>query len=188
MPTPPTPKPAVGRQLKVPLPRGPGALRPGIGRHHLTQRARCLNGFTLIELLLVLALAAAVMAIVPPMIGAALPGIELKAAARRTAAGLRLAREEAIRSGHDAAVTIDLAERALQIDGDYRSVRLPRRIKLYLEIAESEQRDEQTGSIRFFPDGSSTGGIIRLARGESGYEVGVNWLTGRIRMAAWEAQ
>lgn len=143
-------------------------------------------GFTLIELLVVLALAGAMLAIAPPLISAAFPGVELKAAARRTAAGLRLAREEAIRSGRDAAFTLDLAGRSFRVDGDYRPARLPERVQLRMEIAESEQLDPQIGAIRFFPDGSSTGGVILLARGDSGYRVGVDWLTGRIRIAPWD--
>jgi general secretion pathway protein H len=46
---------------------------------------------------------------------------------------------------------------------------------------------EHAGSVRFYPDGSSTGGRIILSRSGSGYQVGVQWLTGRIRMAPWEA-
>lgn len=134
-----------------------------------------------------LALAAGLMALVPPMVGAVFPGVELKAAARRTVAALRLAREEAIRSGRDAAFTLDLEAGTLEVDGGYRAIRLPARLDLRLEIAESERQDDRRGAIRFFPDGSSTGGIVVLARGESGYQVGVNWLTGRILMDVWEA-
>ena len=37
-----------------------------------------------------------------------------------------------------------------------------------------------TVSIRFFPDGSSTGGHISLIEGKTEYRVNVDWLTGRI--------
>jgi len=147
-----------------------------------------LRGFTLIELIVVLALAGAIMAITPPLISAALPGVELKAAARRTAAGLRLARVEAIRSGRDAALRFDVSERRFEVDGEYRRTQLSRRIEIRLEVAAAERKDDDVGTIRFFPDGSSTGGIVILHRGgDKGYQVGVNWLTGRIRMQPWEA-
>jgi general secretion pathway protein H len=146
------------------------------------------NGFTLLELLVVLAIAVLLVSITPPLLTAAIPGVELKAAARQTAAGLRLAREEAIRSGRDAAFTLDLESHSFRVDGGFRTTHLPSGLRVKLVAAESEMQGEQTGSIRFFPDGSSTGGRVILSRGDSGYQVGVEWLTGRIRMAAWEAK
>jgi len=134
----------------------------------------------------VLAIAALLFAVSPPLITAAMPGVELKASARRVAAGLRLAREEAIRSGSDIAFTLDLKERTFRVDGGYRDGKLPEGLKLKLEAAEREMLSDQVGAVRFFPDGSSTGGRIVLSREGVGYQVGVEWLTGRIRMAAWE--
>jgi general secretion pathway protein H len=155
----------------------------------LRPRASALpHGFTLLELLVVLAIAVLLVSIVPPLFTAAIPGVELKAAARRTAAGLRLAREQAIRTGRDAALTLNVENHSFQIDGGYRTTTLPRGIKLKLKAAEFEMRDDHTGAIRFFPDGSSTGGRIILSRNDSGYQVGVEWLTGRIRMGPWEAK
>lgn len=144
-------------------------------------------GFTLVELLVVLAILGLTMAVVPPLIGAALPGVELKGAARRSAAGLRLAREEAIRTGRAAAWTLDIEARAFRITGNHRPGRLPDGIRLRLEAAERELDGEGRGAIRFFPDGSSTGGVFVLERDGRGYQVGVDWLTGRVRLAAWEA-
>lgn len=146
------------------------------------------SGFTLLELVVVLAIATLLLAIVPPLISSALPGVELKASARRVAAGLRLAREEAIRSGRDTAFTLDLEERTFQVDGGFREGKLPEGPKLKLEAAEREMLSDHAGAVRFFPDGSSTGGRILLTREGEGYQVGVQWLTGRIRMAAWNEE
>ena len=137
---------------------------------------------------MVLALATLLIAIVPPMILSAIPGVELKASARRIASGLRLAREESIRSGRDIAFTLDLEARTYQVDGGYRMVTLPDDLDIKLVAAESEMLDEQVGAVRFYPDGSSTGGRIVLAREESGYQVGVQWLTGRIQLSPWEGE
>jgi general secretion pathway protein H len=139
----------------------------------------------------VLAIAALVMTAVPPLVSAALPGVELKAAARRTLSSLRLARETAIRTGGDSVLLVDLEGHRLEVPG-YRAITLPSRIDLRLEAASGEMLDERRGAIRFFPDGSSTGGRIILARGagrdQRGYQVGVTWLTGRVRMAPWEGE
>jgi len=47
------------------------------------------GGFTLLELMVVLAIAAIMMTVVPPLLSSALPGAQLKSAARQLAAGLR---------------------------------------------------------------------------------------------------
>jgi general secretion pathway protein H len=138
----------------------------------------------LVELLVVLAIAALAMSAVPPLFSAALPGLEMKAAARRTLHSLRLARESAIRQGTDLGLVVDVEARRLELPG-HRVLTLPKRLDLTLEAAEQEMLDDQRGAIRFFPDGSSTGGRVILAYGDSGYQVGVNWLTGRVRMAPW---
>jgi general secretion pathway protein H len=136
--------------------------------------------------MVVLAIATLLLAIAPPLITSALPGVELKAAARQVTSGLRLAREEAIRSGRDTAFVIDVDTRVFEVEGGYRRTNLPEDLDLKLEAAEREMRNEHTGAVRFYPDGSSTGGRLVLARGDRGYQVGVQWLTGRIRMEPWE--
>lgn len=146
------------------------------------------SGFTLLELTVVLAIAVLLLTITPPLITAAIPGVELKASARRVMAGLRLAREIAIRDGRDIAFTLDVEARTFHVDGGFRHGRLPEGLELKLEAAETEMLNEHTGAVRFFPDGSSTGGRVILALEHSGYQVGVQWLTGRVLMASWEAQ
>jgi general secretion pathway protein H len=138
--------------------------------------------------MVVMALAALLLAVAPPLITSALPGAELKSSTRRIAAGLRLAREEAIRSGRDVAFTLDLENRTFKVDGDFRLTSLPEGLDLKLTAAESEMRGERVGAVRFYPDGSSTGGRIVVAHNDSGWQVGVQWLTGRIRLAPWEGE
>lgn len=150
------------------------------------RRQRLGPGFTLLELLVVLALATLLIALVPPLISAALPGVELKSSARKVAAGLRLAREEAIRNGLDVALTIDLEDHSYQVEGPFRRVALPKGVELSLVVAETEMGNDQRGAIRFFPDGGSTGGRIILAHGGSGWQIGAQWLTGRVEIVPWE--
>lgn len=135
---------------------------------------------------MVLAIAALLLAVTPPLITSAIPGVELKASARRVASGLRLAREEAIRRGSDIAFMLDVEERTFEVDGEFRNGTLPDSLDLKLEAAESEMLNERQGAVRFFPDGSSTGGRVILTNDGRGFQVGVQWLTGRIRVAPWE--
>ena len=131
-----------------------------------------------------MAIAAVVMTAVPTLFSAAFPGLELKSAARRTAATLRLARESAIRRGEETQVLVDLEGHRLTFAG-YRALSLPDRLSLQLDAASSELIDEQHGLIRFFPDGSSSGGRLVVSHDGHGYQIGVAWLTGRIELDSW---
>jgi len=146
------------------------------------------SGFTLLELIVVLAIAALVLTITPPLFTVAVPGVKLKASARRVMAGLRLARELAIRDGRDIAFILDVEARAFEVGDESRNGKLGEDLALKLEAAETEQLGEHRGAVRFFPDGSSTGRRIILAQGDRGYQAGVQQLTGRVLMASWQAE
>ena len=60
---------------------------------------------------------------------------------------------------------------------------LPRGLELKLFTAQAEVSSESRGAIRFYPDGSSTGGRITVASGERKLLVDIDWLTGRVSIA-----
>jgi general secretion pathway protein H len=101
---------------------------------------------------------------------------------------LRQTREIAIASGRDAAWRVDVEEGRYRIPGRGRSGTLPDGVEIELVAARDEMQSERIGGIRFYPDGTSSGGRVILKRNESGYQVGVNWLTGRILVADWAAE
>jgi general secretion pathway protein H len=138
------------------------------------------RGFTLLELLLVLVIAAASYALVVRFNTGGVSGAELKSAARAVAAGLRDARGTAIATQVPASLTLDIDQRSMQVSGGRRPRPLPQRLELKLYTAQSEIVDDKRGAIRFYPDGSSTGGRVTLAAGERKLLVDVDWLTGRV--------
>jgi general secretion pathway protein H len=138
------------------------------------------RGFTLLELVIVLAIAATLYALILgiPMRGAT--SADLKAAARTLASGLREAQTTAMATRRDATLSLDLEAREFLVAGDKEPTKLPEDIDLKLYTAESEVTGERTGAIRFYPDGSSTGGRITVSSGKRQYLVDVDWLTGRV--------
>lgn len=137
-------------------------------------------GFTLLEILVVLALAAAIYAV---LLGVPLRGggsADLKAAARTLASGLRQAQATAMATRRDATLTLDLEARQFLLPGEKDPRKLPSDIDLKLYTAESEVTSGRVGAIRFYPDGSSTGGRITVYSGKREYLVDVDWLTGRV--------
>ncbi|MBE7523822.1 MAG: type II transport protein GspH [Burkholderiales bacterium] len=135
----------------------------------------------MIEILVVLAIMAIGAAFVVPMVsGQGATTGELKSAARQIAAGLRLARSEAVTSRRETALTLDLEARSFHVANDAREVALPRKVDLELFTAQSDLVSDKRGAIRFFPDGGSNGGRVTVSSGERRYEVDVDWLTGRV--------
>ena len=137
-------------------------------------------GFTLIELLVVTVIMVLAYSLAAPLVSSGVSGTELKASARQLAAGLRKARSEAIARRQETVLTVDVEGRRFQLSGDQRIYRLPKNVEVKLFTAQSELTNANTGSIRFFPDGGSTGGRITLVANQRQYAVDVNWLTGQV--------
>jgi len=153
------------------------------------------HGFTLLELLVVLVIAVLLVAVVPPLISGMSGATELRSAARQLAAGLRFARNElrfarneAVTRQREAVLTLDLSKHRFAVSGDPREIALPESLSLHLYTAQSELLDQATGNIRFFPDGSSTGGAVTVSGPKLAYRINVDWLTGAIAIVEQEVQ
>ena len=145
------------------------------------------HGFTLLEILVVLVIGVLLVALVPPLLSGMSGATELRGAARQLAAGLRNARNEAVERQQEAVLTLDLERRRFGVTGDPREIALPESVALKLYTAQSELLDSTTGGIRFFPDGSSTGGFITVSGPKLAYRVNVDWLTGAVAIVEQDA-
>jgi general secretion pathway protein H len=127
----------------------------------------------------VLAILAVITAMALPLLSGAEAKADTRAAAHEIAAGLRLTRNLAMMRGRDEAFSVDTASGAFRA-GPGALQRVPHGVHLVLITATRERIDASSGSIRFFADGSSTGGGVGVSKGESRDAVLVDWLTGRI--------
>lgn len=145
-------------------------------------------GFTLLEILVALVIGVLLVALVPPLLSGLSGSVELRGAARQLAAGLRSARNQAVTRQQEAVLTLDLAQRRFGVSGDPRVIALPASVALKLYTAQSELLDQATGNLRFFPDGSSTGGAITVSGPKIAYRVNVDWLTGAVAIVEQDTQ
>ena len=137
------------------------------------------RGFTLLELLVVLAIIGLVVALVPGFMLRSQPQLDIAVAARAIANGLRQTRSEAVVSNRSQVFALDVDERVFR-SGDRPPVRIDDGIALSFRTARSQLLGDGIGQIRFFPDGSSTGGLISVGLGDMQARVRSDWLTGLV--------
>ncbi|MET0009899.1 MAG: GspH/FimT family pseudopilin [Candidatus Thiodiazotropha sp. 6PLUC4] len=144
----------------------------------LAQRCR---GFTLIEMLLVLVLMGMLFSLTPPLLHKAFPAIKLKAATRDLAQEIRYVQQTAIITGRESRMSFDIENSRYQSDlvnqGEVRH--LPDGISFASQKVADRQ---QTLVLRFYPDGSSSGGLIRLGNEAQAFVIAVDWLTSRVQI------
>jgi general secretion pathway protein H len=138
------------------------------------------RGFTLLELVLVLVIVASVSVFALRFANSGVSATEVKSSARQVAAALRFARSEALTKRKETGFTLALDRHEFKLTGDEKIVTINSDIELKLFTAEEYVQDQNTGTIQFFPDGSSSGGRVTLLVRDFKLEVDVDWLTGRV--------
>lgn len=141
-------------------------------------RAKRAKGFTLIEVLAVIVLIAiAVTVTAVSLHGTGRQGLD--AAGQRVAAGLRNTRTRAMATRKPQWFSVDLRRHTFAAPG--REPRaLPKGAGVQVTSAAEDAAQAGIARIRFFPDGSSTGGHIVLSEAHRSVRVDVDWLTGAV--------
>ncbi len=140
-----------------------------------------IKGFSLLELLVVLVIVGFMAVLIPPRINGAMASTQAKATARDVISALRQARSTAIVRQKEFVFKVDLTHKTYAVD-DHKIYKMPNKMQVGLLTARSEQISEHVGGIRFFPDGSSTGGRVRLSMENLTLFIDVNWLTGKVAL------
>ena len=152
-----------------------------------TQVRRCVRaprrayGFTLLEMLLVIVLIAAITTLTVGLLGVGRSGSQLRSAAHTIATELRYTRAQALVTGVPQRFAMDLDKRAWTTGMHHGT--LPSSLQIRFDGVRQEQTSARDAAIRFFPDGSSTGGRISLRTQGAGWRVDVRWLTGEVTLA-----
>ncbi len=144
-----------------------------------TDHAAFERGFSLLEVLIVMAiLGLATSLVVTRQFGRPVK-LDVHSAASQLGQSLRSARMRAIVSNRPAQFNLDVVGHGFAVDAG-RVRRLPVGVQLAMTADAALTRGDTIGSIRFYPDGSSSGGRITITRGAARALVQVEWLTGRV--------
>jgi general secretion pathway protein H len=134
-------------------------------------------GYTLIELLIVLSVMGLLLLAVPTLVSAGMPGTQAKTAAQTLASDMRAARMDAIFTGVPRSVVIDA-------DGKHYAVHpglVLRAMPDSVSIVPQSTAARDAGTVLvFYPDGSSSGGVLRVGSDTHAHLVTDHALTGRI--------
>ena len=150
---------------------------PAVGARRA--RARSERGFTLLELIVTLLILMIVVGISVPVVGRSSDAVRSRAEVAGFSAILRHARERAITSRVSHSVVIDPANHAMTVlagpEGEVRETRqLPERMTV-------EATPPQALTVRFEPQGTSSGADYKVKTGEVVYRVTVDPVTGRVK-------
>lgn len=138
------------------------------------------RGFTLLELLVVMVILVTCLGVVGPRLSGGLEMRQVRSIAQELVVNLRATRSLAKQRADDVALLFDVENRHYSRDGNNQLVEIPSFIDLSFTSASSERTGQQSSAIRFFHDGSSTGGEVVLGYHDRGFRVVVSWLNGRV--------
>lgn len=138
-------------------------------------------GFTVVELLVVLAVMGLVLAAIPTVFSAMGSRTDAAAFAGALAADLRRARNTAIMTNREAGLRLVSADGRYTVVSGQRRREIPPDVRLQFSPLRGSANG-RTDRVRFFPDGSSTGGEIRVSSGKYVHSIAVDWISGRVHV------
>lgn len=137
-------------------------------------------GFTLLEMLLAISIAVLILGVSAPATMRLYESVRYQGAVREVMAILVSGRYSAITDGEARDVIIDPQKKELKLNNTVKE--LPGSVELTV-VSARELNREGAGVIRFYPDGSSSGGGVQL-EDVSGRraQVQVDWLLGKVKL------
>ena len=149
----------------------------------LPRREQC--AFTLVEMMVAIAIVGLLMAVTVPGSIRMYESIQYRQAVRDVLTTLGSARQLAVDRGRAQDVAFDPERGQVSLGDDIQQ--LPDGFELTVTTA-SEVNRQNVGVIRFYPEGSSTGGDVDIASPTGrGVRISVDWLMGGVSQSSYEA-
>jgi len=136
------------------------------------------RGFTLLELIVTLLVVTVAVGLVAPAIGRNTEALRARAEVAGFSATFRHAREQAITTRQQYTVVVNPVSRLMTVTAGEDEVRWTRALSGRVAV---EAAPPGTLTVRFEPQGTSSGGEFRLTSGKVSYRVSVDAVTGRVR-------
>jgi prepilin-type N-terminal cleavage/methylation domain-containing protein len=136
------------------------------------------RGFTLLELIVTLLIVAIAVGLVAPAIGRSTEAVRTRAEVAGFSATFRHAREQAITTQQPFTVVVNPSSRLQTVTTGEDEVRWTRTFSARLTI---EAQTPSALTVRFEPQGNSSGGEFRLSAGTAAYRVTIDAVTGRVK-------
>ena len=93
---------------------------------------------------------------------------------------MRQMRQLSIRNDRPYQIQIDLGNNVLRFNEDL--IELAEDIYVTVRTAQDQVIDDDIAGMTFYPDASSSGGVITLENEQEIYEISVIWISGKIQM------
>jgi general secretion pathway protein H len=145
-------------------------------------RSSSSKGFTLLELMLVLFIVILGFSVIGLNISSGNDATKHQSVARDLVSALRYAKGQALIAHKETTIELNLNKNTYTVSGRDKVFTIPDTIDLTVVTAQEELAGKGMANIRFFPDGSSTGGRIKLERNSVIWQIDINWLTGQIEL------
>ena len=146
-----------------------------------TFKVRPSTGYTLAELLVVLMILGLLTAIAAPRITMGSDSSVMRTNTDHLVNLLRVAKVTARRTGQSTKVFIAPLDKTAWIEGQGQTLHLNENLSLEAVGADVEAEEETIG-IRFFADGMSTGGEVKLGLNTLSRTIKVIWANGEVRL------
>jgi len=137
------------------------------------------SGFTLLEIIVVMVMIAVILGFFSSGMMKSLDKAKIRAVSKDLVSAMRYTRGQAVTKHEQKTISFNVEDKTYKAPRK-KMVTIPEEMEIYVYTAASDIANDSVGSIRFFSDGSSTGGWVKLVHGDKVWKINVNWLTGEI--------